>query len=111
MPVMPPTFRPRGGRSPRESRRDYDRRRDADLAWRGWYKTARWQRLRWSVLVRDLFSCRMCGVLEADTAQLVADHRLPHRGDQALFWSIGNLWTLCKPCHDGAKQRAERSAG
>jgi 5-methylcytosine-specific restriction endonuclease McrA len=74
---------------------------------RGWYKTARWQRLRWQVLVRARFTCAMCGRLEADTARLVADHVVPHRGRAALFWDDANLQCLCKPCHDGAKQRAE----
>ena len=83
-------------------------RRDQVLEWRQWYKTKRWQRLRWLVLVRDQFTCRMCGALEASTRLLVADHVQPHRGDAALFWAEGNLQTLCKACHDGAKQAAER---
>ena len=89
-------------------RQEYDRQRDAQ-PWRRWYKTARWQKLRMSVLVRDLFTCQWagCGRIEADTSQLVADHRKPHRGDEALFWDDHNLWCLCKPCHDSAKQRLE----
>lgn len=83
-------------------------RRDASVHWRKWYKTKQWQRLRWQVLVRDLFTCRMCGELKAKTSELVADHAVPHRGDEALFWDERNLQTLCKPCHDGAKQAAER---
>ena len=90
-------------------RQSYDRRRDEQF-WRKWYKTSRWQKLRMSVLVRDLFTCQWpdCGRIKADTSQLVADHRRPHRGDEALFWNEGNLWCLCKPCHDSAKQREER---
>ncbi len=99
------TLRPLVGRV--EGRRAFDRERDRQ-AWRGWYKTAQWQKLRWSVLTRDLFTCQMCGRIEADTSQLVADHREPHRGCERLFWLLSNLWTLCKPCHDGAKQRMER---
>ncbi len=87
------------------------RDRDARLAWRAWYKTSRWQRLRWSVLVRDAFTCALCRRLESNTAQLVADHTIAHRGDEALFWDGGNLQTLCKPCHDSAKQRQERGRG
>ncbi|MEI4488986.1 HNH endonuclease signature motif containing protein [Frigidibacter sp. MR17.14] len=83
-------------------------RRDAEQHWRAWYKTARWQKLRWSVLVRDLFTCRRCGKLEGETKLLVADHRIPHRGDEALFWEAGNLQCLCKPCHDRDKQREEK---
>jgi 5-methylcytosine-specific restriction enzyme A len=87
------------------------RDRDARLAYRQWYKTARWQRLRWSVLVRDHFTCRRCFRLEGNTALLVADHIVPHRGDHALFWDDDNLQTLCKPCHDSAKQREEARMG
>jgi hypothetical protein len=87
-------------------RQAFDRKRD-EQAWRRWYKTARWQKLRMDVLIRDLFTCQRCGHIEADTSQLVADHRKPHRGVEALFWDILNLWTLCKPCHDGWKQRLE----
>lgn len=82
--------------------------RTATAPWRAWYKTARWQRLRWQVLVRDLFTCAMCGRVEAETRRLVADHVVPHRGDEALFWAEANLQCLCAPCHDGAKQRIER---
>lgn len=36
-------------------RQAFDRDRDQQ-GWRRWYKTARWQKLRMSVLVRDLFT-------------------------------------------------------
>lgn len=84
------------------------RYRDETQAWRGWYKTGKWQRLRWSVLVRDHFTCRTCGSVETNTSQLVADHKTPHRGDEALFWDEDNLQCLCKTCHDTVKQREER---
>lgn len=86
------------------------RTRDQVQHWRRWYKTSRWQRLRWSVLVRDLFTCRRCARVEANTAMLVADHIVPHRGDEARFWDASNLQCLCKACHDSAKQ-AEEKAG
>lgn len=79
--------------------------------WRAWYKTARWQRLRWSILLRDLFTCQICGVIEGVTSQLVADHKTAHRGDEVLFWDDGNLQCLCKTCHDSIKQRDERRQG
>lgn len=87
--------------------------RDTFVEWRGWYKLARWkavpQGMRWRALVRDMFTCQMCGRLESDTSQLVADHKVPHRGDPALFWSDANVWCLCKTCHDSTKQRQERA--
>ena len=88
------------------------RRRDDDQAHRRWYKTARWQKLRWEVLTDDHFTCQMagCGKIYADTSKLVADHKRQHQGDEALFWDKSNLQCLCKPCHDVLKQREERAA-
>jgi 5-methylcytosine-specific restriction endonuclease McrA len=84
-------------------------RRDATVHWRAWYKTKRWQRMRWDCLVQAMFTCAMCKTLVADTSKMVADHVTPHRGDEALFFDEKNLQALCKACHDGAKQAAERS--
>lgn len=39
----------------------------------------------------------------------LVDHRIPHRGDRGLFWDQDNWQGLCKPCHDGPKQRLEKS--
>lgn len=85
-----------------------DRHRDTVQPWRKWYKTSRWQKLRWSILIRDGLMCQMCKTIVPDTSKLVADHRTPHRGSASLFWDAANLWALCKDCHDGAKQREER---
>lgn len=85
-----------------------DARRDAEKKGRRWQKTKRWQRLRWSVLQRDLFRCRRCWHQEADSSQLVADHVEPHRGNEGLFWDPANLQCLCKSCHDGWKQAHEK---
>jgi 5-methylcytosine-specific restriction enzyme A len=82
--------------------------RREDTPWRAWYSTARWQRLRWSVLVRDLFTCAYCARIEAQTRLLVADHKKAHRGNPDLFWDKTNLQCLCKACHDSTKQREER---
>ena len=30
----------------------------------------------------------------------VVDHKVPHRGDQKLFWDEKNWQPLCKSCHD-----------
>ena len=87
--------------------RGFDRYRKNTQAWRQWYTTSRWQKLRWSVLVRDMFTCAKCNRIVTDTSQLVCDHVEPHRGDVHRFWA-GPFQTLCKPCHDSAKQREEQ---
>lgn len=94
-------------------RRPVDAEGHGGEAWRGWYKLARWKRLRLAIFVRDLFTCQMegCGRIEGSTALLVCDHVKRHGGDERLFWDARNLQTLCKPCHDSRKQREERAAG
>ena len=64
-----------------------------------------------AVLTEAMFTCAWCRQAQHDTAQLVADHKVPHRDDEDLFWNRANLQCLCKTCHDGAKQRAERAGG
>lgn len=81
--------------------------------WRAWYKTARWQRLRLEILVRDGYLCQATGVLLIGKAPApdspVVDHRRPHRGDPMLFWDPANLWSVSKAWHDREKQREERA--
>jgi len=83
---------------------------DATEPWRRWYKTARWQKLRWSVLVRDMFTCFRCQRVQGDTSLLVAHHKRPHRGDPILFWDPENLTCACKDCHDGPIAAEEAGA-
>lgn len=62
------------------------------------------------MLVRDLFTCRRCKRVEGNTSLLVADHKVPHRGSERLFWDETNLQTLCKACHDSDKQSEEQAS-
>lgn len=39
----------------------------------------------------------------------VVDHRIAHRGDQALFWDRTNWQTLCTTHHSRDKQRQENA--
>ena len=43
------------------------------------------------------------------SAATVVDHIIPHRGDKTLFWDETNWQSLCKTCHDGAKQAEEKN--
>lgn len=52
--------------------------------------------------------CRFCLEAEDVTAADVVDHVKPHKGDEVLFFDALNLQSLCKPHHDGTKQRLER---
>lgn len=54
---------PRLARTPTDET-ERSRYRDETQGWRKWYKTARWQKLRMTMPVRDLFTCRMCKIQE-----------------------------------------------
>lgn len=96
---------------PQDSR-ERDRFRDAQ-PWRKFYKTARWQRLRWRVLARDMFTCQWpgCGKVEADTSKLHADHKVQHGGVEERFFDEDGIETLCEHCHNSRKQAQERRGG
>jgi 5-methylcytosine-specific restriction enzyme A len=71
------------------------------------YKTARWQRMRLTILPGDLYTGASCCVIEADTLRLICDHIEPHRGNVEKFWA-GPFQILCKRCYDSEKQRQEK---
>lgn len=70
------------------------------------YHTQRWRKLRRATLDAEPF-CRMCLASGIVTSATVADHIVPHRGDEELFWQ-GERQGLCKVCHDTGKARIER---
>jgi 5-methylcytosine-specific restriction protein A len=55
--------------------------------------------------------CVMCMSRGRVTSATVVDHKIPHKGDERLFWDETNHQSLCKPCHDSEKARLERGAG
>ena len=52
---------------------------------------------------------RMDGSIETNPRRigLVVNHKVPHRGDQALFWDRANWEPLCHDDHDIVVQRLE----
>lgn len=90
-----------------------DKRYSPDATIRGWYKSARWQTLRLEVMVRDLYICQRTGIMLIGKAPApdspVVHHKVPHRGDERLFWDIENLELVSKVWHDSEAQRLERN--
>ena len=90
-----------------------DTRYSPDARVRRWYKSKRWQELREQVLVRDLYTCQHTGVLLTGKAPApdspIVHHKVPHRGDEQLFWDINNLECVSKEYHDPEAQRMEKS--
>lgn len=82
-----------------------DRRKTSERGY-GWpWQQARAEFLRLHPL------CEMCERLKPPriVAATTVDHRLPHRGDQALFWDTANWQALCTTHHNSDKQAIEKS--
>ena len=74
--------------------------------WRYLYNRKQWKALRLHQLsIQPL--CKFCQQQGKVTAAEVVDHIEPHKGNRELFFAPNNLQSLCKLCHDSAKQRAE----
>jgi len=55
--------------------------------------------LRFKVLKRDKYKCRLCGKTVNEGAMLEVDHKIPKsKGGKN---NLGNLWTLCFDCNRG----------
>jgi hypothetical protein len=69
------------------------------------YDTAGWEKRRvYQLRIEPL--CRMCAAKGLIIPATVVDHVEPHRGDINAF-VLGDLQSMCKPCHDRHKQRLE----
>lgn len=82
------------------------RRTGPSAAWQHLYKTKAWRAIRADQLGRFPL-CRMCQDEGRVTAATVCDHDERHNGDPIKFFA-GPFTSLCKPHHDGEKQRQER---
>jgi hypothetical protein len=59
--------------------------------------------LRFRVMQRDKFACRLCGKKKSDGIKLEVDHRMPvSRGGTN---EPKNLWTLCHICNNGKSNK------
>ncbi|WP_208245101.1 HNH endonuclease signature motif containing protein (plasmid) [Rhizobium sp. T1470] len=76
-------------------------------AWHHLYQLAAWRRLRRYQLAAQPL-CQFCLITEDVTEATVVDHIKAHKGNLELFHDPSNLKSLCKPCHDGLKQRIDR---
>lgn len=88
-----------------DSDRSFDARRRREKPWRKWYSLKRWKLRRAAQLKREP-KCRYCAAMGKSRIATVANHVIPHRGDEYLFWH-GKLESVCKACHDARVQRAE----
>ncbi|MDF7639949.1 HNH endonuclease signature motif containing protein [Lactobacillus sp. ESL0791] len=89
------------------SQKQYNQtKRDEDA--NDFYHSKQWQRVRYYILQRDIYTCQICGN-NYQPNHLTADHILPRKycGDLDHQLNPENLWTLCSRCNS-AKQYLER---
>jgi 5-methylcytosine-specific restriction protein A len=101
---------------PRLKVQDRDQRRYVEQPWRKWYQSTEWRMLRLQAFERDGYVCQRSGVMcvpggtgQEDNAP-VANHRIRHKGDRALFFNLDNIETVTKKVHDEIIQREEKQA-
>jgi 5-methylcytosine-specific restriction enzyme A len=97
MPTRPPVFRP--ANAP-----DYQQQR-GNARQQGYI--TRWDRLsRQHRRANPL--CVGCEAVGRTTLAQCVDHIVPHKGDYARMWDVGNLQSLCRWHHDTVKQKLEQ---
>ena len=69
---------------------------------RKWYYTKAWAILREVAFARQPV-CAECRTQPST----VVDHKVPHRGDRAMFYDSNNLQGLCVACHGRKTARGE----
>jgi 5-methylcytosine-specific restriction protein A len=74
---------------------------------RGYTRT--WEKARKQFLLSHP-CCAMCAQEGRVRAATVVNHKVAHRGNQELFWSVDNWEALCKRHHDSDAQRIDRGS-
>lgn len=69
----------------------------------------RWRKAR-AQFLKEHPLCEYCEREGRVMAASVVDHRIPHRGDQKVFWDTSGWVPLCPHCHNSVKQREEKAA-
>lgn len=67
----------------------------------------RWQKAREGYL-RSHPLCAECSRRGYVVQATIVDHKIPHRGNQKLFWDKANWQSLCENCHNSWKQALEK---
>ncbi|MCF3933289.1 HNH endonuclease [Acuticoccus sp. M5D2P5] len=86
--------------------RTHDAHRREAKPWRRWYKRAAWLRLR-ALQLSEVPLCERHAAAGDVVLATVVNHRVPHRGDWALFTDRANHESLCESCHNAVAQAEE----
>lgn len=106
MPRRAPLFRPGGQPTVKERKAQADRNRGTSTQ-RGY--DAVWRRLRLMHLRANPL-CVFCRAKGLTVLATVGDHIVAIEDDPSRRLDPENIQSLCKPCHDGERQRQQAAA-
>jgi len=69
---------------------------------------SRWQKARATFLANRPRCERVTNGTPCGALATVVHHKVPHKGDPALFWNTANWSPRCKLCHDSGEQGDEK---
>jgi 5-methylcytosine-specific restriction enzyme A len=73
--------------------------------------TYRWKKAR-AAYLREHPLCVICKRTGKIQVASVVDHKIPHRGNEELFWDAEHNWqSLCKSCHDSKTAKYDSGFG
>jgi group II intron reverse transcriptase/maturase len=77
-----------------------------DSPWTGYEERPGWADIRLTVLQRDNYTCCLCKT-DVSYSNAQVDHLIPYSRYKRPVDAncVGNLWTLCKTCHERKTQR------
>ena len=80
-------------------------------AWsKAFYSSARWQYARHAALVRDRFTCQICGA-RAEEVHHLTELTPSNVQDPNVTLNLDNLQSLCHECHTRITKRSDEDCG
>lgn len=80
-------------------------------AWaKPFYSSPQWRDARHAALVRDRFTCQMCGARAEEVHHLTELSPL-NINDENITLNLSNLQSLCHECHTRITQRVDEDCG
>lgn len=70
------------------------------------YARSVWKELIKSVFSRDEYKCLRCGALRSGSNKLHAHHIKPWAGNKKFRFSLSNIITVCRNCHNWIHSKA-----
>lgn len=101
MPSKPIYYRPAHLGTPQERARKYDQARQSD---KNFYSSRAWLSVR-ELKLRQQPLCEQCERAGRTTLAVHVHHMRPRKTHPELALNIGNLESLCIPCHNSQPQR------